>query len=276
MIIIKELLFAPSLVFFLVCAVSASMASDRAALRAIYASWNSPDALNWKSPNPCDGTWNQVFCTKGATQSTVTKIDTSGLNINSLKGPLDPAIGNLTDLTTLQLAQTGSFGQLPNSLSLLTNLRILRLDGNYITGPIPQSFSTLTLLTYLSLSDNLGGTIPAQLSTLTSLNSLGLHYCRLTGSIPPQLSTLVKMNTIFLGQNQLTGGVPSSLVSICKAAATFEVAYNDLICGPFDFHACPRIYADHTQLGRPCPSPPSEWNLFSLITHCNVFVCIFA
>ncbi len=61
------------------------------------------------------------------------------------------------------------------------------------------------------LGNNLVGTIPSELGSLTSLRTLYLTDNQLSGTIPPELGSLVNVRLLRLGRNQLSGGIPVSL-----------------------------------------------------------------
>ena len=72
-------------------------------------------------------------------------------------------------------------------------------------------------VTHLHLTENnLTGTIPTELSSLSSLRDLRLFDNQLTGSIPLELGNLSDLEQLSLGGNQLTGGIPSELGSLSK------------------------------------------------------------
>ena len=73
---------------------------------------------------------------------------------NTLIGTIPPAIGNLTDLTTLNMSDNQLSGNIPIELGNLTNLLRLNLSTNQLGGPIPDSLSSLTQLTQLYLHNN--------------------------------------------------------------------------------------------------------------------------
>ena len=63
----------------------------------------------------------------------------------------------------------------------------------------------------LSLED-LSGTIPSELVSLSELQFLHLPYNSLTGEIPPELGDLANLQSLDIRANELTGEVPSELV----------------------------------------------------------------
>ena len=104
-----------------------------------------------------------------------------------------------------------------HGVSVGANGRVNRLDLrlNQLTGSVPGSLGSLTNLQVLSLSDNqLSGSIPDSLASLANLRVLDLGRNRLTGSIPSFLGSLSNLQNLVLQVNQLSGSIPSSLGSL--------------------------------------------------------------
>ena len=76
-------------------------------------------------------------------------------------------------------------------------------------------------------SNNLAGTIPGELGSLSNLEHLDLSYSQLSGSIPPELGSLSKLTWLDLSSNQLTGAVPSQLGSLYNLT-TLQFQVNQL------------------------------------------------
>ena len=88
----------------------------------------------------------------------------------------------------------------------------LFLHRNQLTGTIPPELGTLSSLEWVSLYQNqLTGEIPAELGNLTNLAHLRLDGNRLTGTIPAELGRLTNLTVLYLSGNPLTGCVPASL-----------------------------------------------------------------
>ncbi|HPS79371.1 MAG TPA: leucine-rich repeat domain-containing protein, partial [Thermoanaerobaculaceae bacterium] len=88
----------------------------------------------------------------------------------------------------------------------------LSLASNNLVGTIPASLATLSSLQYLNLRNNhLTGSIPVELGNLTNLNYLYLYDNQLTGSIPVELGDLTNLYELLLRNNQLTGSIPVEL-----------------------------------------------------------------
>lgn len=118
-------------------------------------------------------------------------------------------------VTVIELDDNNLTGSLPASLEDLSNLRRLSLWRNEIGGTIPPQLGTLSRLRYLHLGDNkLTGQVPATISDLTSLEQLLLFSNQLNGGLPQSLGNLANLQVLELASNQLAGPIPSTLGSL--------------------------------------------------------------
>ena len=109
----------------------------------------------------------------------------------------------------------------------------LELSSNNLRGTLPADLGTLSNLITLDLSDNqLSGTIP-DLSAVTQIQSLDLGDNQLSGTIPNWLGSLTGLQELSLRNNRLTGAIPEEL--------------GDLFL--LDF-----LYLDDNQVGGPIPA----------------------
>ncbi|MCX6030820.1 MAG: fibronectin type III domain-containing protein [Chloroflexi bacterium] len=169
------------------------------ALVALYNSTNGPGwthKAGWLVTNtPCG--WDGIYCSVGH----VLGVDL--YNGNNLTGSIPSQLGNLPELTSLNLWGNRLSGSIPSELGNLSNLYVLGLFDNRLSGSIPPELGRLSNLAYLNLWRN-----------------------RLSGAIPPQLGDLVKLIDLRLGNNALEGEIPSTLVSLTNLNA--GVYYTDL------------------------------------------------
>jgi Leucine-rich repeat (LRR) protein len=164
---------------------------------------------------------------------------------NGLSGTLPDELGDLTELTRLDLGQ--AVGGDPNvltgtipDLSGLTVLTILDLQGTGddpggvddalgLTGSIPD-LSALTALEEIWLHDNdLTGSIP-DLSALTSLERLYLRSNDLDGTIPDMFGSLPGITHMDLEENRLTGSIPASIGTLSNLV--YLALESNLLTGP--------------------------------------------
>ena len=216
-----------------------SRRGDSLALVALYNATGGPNwtnKTNWLSAQPLE-TWFglQIF------QNRVTYIELDRYGVssnqgNNLVGKIPSAVGDMTELSTLNLAYnqlSGTIpveicrlsrlgylalqknqlsGLLPDSLNNLKSLGIFLLYGNKLSGNIPTNLCQLPNLINIRLDQNLlTGTIPDSIGFLRTLDNLSLDFNQLTGSIPPSVGQLTRATTLTLSNNKLTGSIPDVL-----------------------------------------------------------------
>jgi len=158
----------------------------------------------------------------------LTYLDLSG---NHLTGEIPSEIGNLTNLETLYLHYQGLTGSIPPEIGNLTNLTDLNICFTQLTGAIPSEIGNLTNLTNLDLSHiHLTGAIPSEIGNLTNLTDLHLGGNDLTGEIPPEIGNLNNLTYLGLNSNQLTGEIPEE---ICNQGDSSPSLSNNQLCPPY-------------------------------------------
>ena len=131
-----------------------------------------------------------------------------------LSGSIPSDIGNLTNLTRLNLEVNQFRGEIPIEIVNLMNLTTLALQENQLIGSIPSDIGNLTNLTALYLSDNLlTGEIPSEIGKLTNLMGLYLSNNQLTGEIPSEVCDLVNNNNNNIFINNIIEG--NNLINTC-------------------------------------------------------------
>lgn len=155
-----------------------------------------------------------------------------------------PRLGNLTQLTVLDISYNNLRGHIPFSIGKLKHLQTLNLGFNNFTSLVPSDFEQLSELDSLDLSGNsyltldssslnklvqnltklrelrlrwvnMSLVVPTSLKNLSSsLSFLSFGNCGLRGKFPANIFLLPNLEFLNLGGNVgLTGSFPSSNVS---------------------------------------------------------------
>ena len=185
-----------------------SRLSDSLALIEVYNLANGDNGLNPWDLNQTMDTWSGVI------------LDANGrvtsLSATNWSGNLAPDIGLLSKLQILNLSLNRDLtGQLPEEIGDLTELTQLNLAGCSFTDTIPNSISNLNRVSFLSLSNNLlNGKIPEDIGNIAFLEFLYLNDNNLTGEIPISMGALPNIKRIKLYNNKLEGNIPNQLVNL--------------------------------------------------------------
>ncbi|KAI3759896.1 hypothetical protein L1987_50281 [Smallanthus sonchifolius] len=139
------------------------------------------------------------------------------------------AIGNLKNLSRIELFNSNFSGRIPESMQNLTQLRYIDLSSNNFIGPIP-SFQKCKNLTHVDLSRNsLSGMIPsAHFQDLDNLVSVDLRFNGFNGSIPSSLFSLQKLQQIQLSNNNFDGLLPNFTNPLLSSLDTLDLSSNKL------------------------------------------------
>ncbi|XVF70327.1 hypothetical protein PTKIN_Ptkin11bG0153000 [Pterospermum kingtungense] len=113
-------------------------------------------------------------------------------------------------LLKLSLANTGFFGQLPESIGNFSSLEYLDIYNCHFSGKVPYSLGNLTNLQYLDLSfNNFLGPIPPLVGNLNQLLTLDFSYNNFSGVIPSSLANLNQLVYLSLSTNSFDKGTLS-------------------------------------------------------------------
>jgi len=133
-------------------------------------------------------------------------------NNGDLGGSIPSVLGELSNLETLNLKNTGLAGTIPEELGRLMNMNALNLDVNYLTGSIPREIFNIANMKELRLASNsLEGTIPAEVGNAIGLTHLSLYENNLEGPLPPEIGNLVNLTSLVLVSNGLNSTLPETL-----------------------------------------------------------------
>ncbi|KAH7437078.1 hypothetical protein KP509_05G055400 [Ceratopteris richardii] len=167
---------------------------------------------NWAGDDPCGLGWTGVFCTSIDGTDHVTELRLFNMN---LTGTIDPAVGNLTQLHTLDFMWNSITGPIPPEIGNLNKLFLLLLTGNKLTGQLPLEIGNLSGINRIQIDENnISGPIPSTFQFLKNIQHVRMNNNSLNGSIPPELGSLGKVVHILLDNNKLTGELPAELSNI--------------------------------------------------------------
>lgn len=222
----RPFLFCAALALLVYVPASAAIPDrERSALLSVYNTMNGPNWTyrnGWGGPPGTECDWAAVTCDDART--TVTQLV---LGYNNLSGPIPAAIGDLTNLETLNFSSDAVTGTIPAAIGMLSKLKVLQLDQNDLTGSI-SPLGALTSLTDLELEvNNLSGSIPAEIGRLTKLRQLRLDVNQFTGSIPREIGQLTALQMLQLDDNKLGGPIPAEIGNLTQLTL-FSFSSNSL------------------------------------------------
>ena len=191
-------------------------ASEKQALVDLY---NSTKGTSWGGTVAPSKSWDlnaDVSTWRGVTIKDG-HVDQLKLDGFFLDGPIPASIGNLTELTWLDLSSNRITGPLPQEMFLMKKLQVLRLESQVL--PQTASEGKRTLLTelpakidlpeltmFLLNNNGLQGALPSDVN-MPKVQWVLLHDCRFTGSIPQAWFNLPKVQYLYLHNNQFDGKV---------------------------------------------------------------------
>ncbi|XP_058765949.1 cuscuta receptor 1-like [Vicia villosa] len=114
-----------------------------------------------------------------------------------------------------------------NISSIFPNLRSLNMSRNSIHGSVPNEVSYLSTLYELDLSDNeLSGEIPHMLFMSSFLEYLLLDGNSLSGNIPSNFSNLFNLENLDISNNKFIGKIPSHIKN-CSSLIELSMSNNN-------------------------------------------------
>ncbi|KAG6652711.1 receptor-like protein kinase 7 [Carya illinoinensis] len=131
----------------------------------------------------------------------------------SLEGLIPEGLGNLTQLTNIELSWNQLSGEIPTDILKLKNLSQLDLYYNLLTGKLPVGLRNLTSLVNFDVGhNNLHGNI-SEVRFLTGLAVLHLFENQFTGEVPEEIGEFKNLVKLSLYRNKFTGSLPQNLGS---------------------------------------------------------------
>jgi Leucine-rich repeat (LRR) protein len=184
-----------------------NLMTDSLALVAIYnaiggASWSN--STNWLVGGQPVNTWAGVSVSSD-------RVSSLNLNYINASGVLPSEIGELDALTSLSIRGNNNIiDTIPKSIGNLINLTALNLYNNSLSGTIPSTMANLQNLVLLDLRYNeLAGEVSSSIGDLTNLNNLYLTGNDFT-SVSSNIGNLSNLNNAYFDGNKLTS-LPTSI-----------------------------------------------------------------
>lgn len=149
--------------------------------------------------------------------ASLTHLKSLNISRNYRNGSFPDVIYNLTNLVELKADNNKFTGNpsLSHRIGNMKKLETLYLGSNNIVGSLPAELWTLRNLREISLWENkLESEIPKAIANLTNLEFLNLHGCKLWGGIPSEMGALKRMRTLQLYSNTLTGRIPDTMQNL--------------------------------------------------------------
>ncbi|AQK63418.1 Receptor-like kinase TMK2 [Zea mays] len=181
---------------------------DVAAMRAVAKALGADKTLGWDvAGDPCSPKrWDGVSCDSSG------RVTAIQVGARGLTGTLPPEVGDLTELTRLEVFDNKLSGPLP-SLPGLSSLQVL-LAHNSSFASIPSDFfKGLTGLTAVAIDYNpfASWSLPTDLAACASLANFSAVSANVSGTLPDFLGEMPALQRLSLSLNQLSGPVPASL-----------------------------------------------------------------
>ncbi|KAK4781155.1 hypothetical protein SAY87_017261 [Trapa incisa] len=170
------------------------------------------------------------------TIANATKLEWLFLSQNNLTGPIPSNLGNLKNLTRLNLGMnnlgtgTGNDLDFLYSLQNCTSLEVLAINNNSLGGVLPGNIiaNLSTQLSFLLMGANrISGQIPSQINRFQSLILIGMEENLFAGAIPDSIGYLKNLQVLSIFGNRFSGKIPDTLGNL-SSLVELGLNHNDL------------------------------------------------
>lgn len=170
--------------------------------------------------NNLHGTLDNVFTVQHSSLAIVS------VGQNTLSGTLPDIIFNLTALTNFVAASNCFTGPLPDNLCHARTLHSLVLDGFQSSKDCKRSALPGIVIKAYTVHKFAGGTVPACLFSLPSLNTLHLASNGIGGTLPSNVTISTSLVYLSLSHNLLVGTIPRAFQE--QQWVELDLCYNRL------------------------------------------------
>ncbi|XP_074282221.1 receptor-like protein EIX1 [Silene latifolia] len=205
----------------------------------VLSAWKGEECCKWRGV-VCDNTTGHIF-----------ELHLNGDDTNHvLKMEKLEYLLELKQLQSLDLSRNNfSYRSVPRFMGFMKQLMHLNLNSASLGGSIPYELdqdldtsgvseviqgieraytSTLPYLVDIDLScNNLVGSIPNDVTKMSSLLSLNLSHNQLSGTIPNNIGGLRSLISLDLSKNKLRGSIPTSMGEL-YCLSHLDLSYNNL------------------------------------------------
>ena len=213
--------------------------------------------------DPCDDYLDGFHCTAGRVSSLL-------LGSNNLNGDIAGwlSVGQLRNLTHVELNNNALSGGLPTQIGLIRNLNVIRLENNELSGDLPSELASLNTdprgegeLSEVSLANNqLHGVLPASFGPrLDTLRMLDASNNSISGTLPEAYGQMPSLQVLHLHLNGLSGTLPASLGIGGTAIRSLDLNSNPALSGTLptsigQMESLQRLLLDSTALSGTLPT----------------------
>lgn len=157
--------------------------------------------------------------------------------------------------------------------------QIIRNYGQQMRGTLPPELSMISSLWEITLSDNLiSGTIPSEFVKLSQLDTIALSFNLFEGTIPEFMWQFEDMTYLDLAYNFFTGTLPENVHLTEPNLKTLFLENNDMSgqipsnFGSLDWH---KLHLDGNEFSGPVPQDINAPKLEELRLHNNKLTGVF-